>query len=431
MGSAGLIAAVALPLLVAPQTAPRVGEPQDQGPRGTAQADRIYGRVLTDDGEVLEGYLRWDRNEGSWADFLDGAKELPWEHLREAERLDEDYARRRALERSITVGGLRISWDEDPEDEMQTSASGVRFGHLRSLVAIDDRRARLLLKSGRELDLVREGTDLGRSFRGLAVDLPADEPVELRWRDLDRVDFKAVPAGAPAPAASRLHGTLRTGGGLELTGFVAWDLDEILTSDVLDGEATGQDYSIPFARIAAVHRESRSAARVILTSGEELVLRDTNDVDATNRGIEISDPSLGRALVDWDDFETVRFHPPAGSLAAYGAFDGGRALRGTVETRNGNVLVGEIRWDNDEAFTWETLDGVSHGVAFAVELGNVRSIVRAGERRVEVTLHDGRVLDLAGSSDVDRENRGIFVTPEGGWTALVRWRDLHSLIIEP
>jgi hypothetical protein len=61
----------------------------------------------------------------------------------------------------------------------------------------------------------------------------------------------------------------------------------------------------------------------------------------------------------------------------------------------------------------------------------VRSIVRAGERRVEVTLHDGRVLDLAGSSDVDRENRGIFVTPEGGWTALVRWRDLHSLIIEP
>ena len=477
MGFVGVIAAAALSLSAAPQTASHQDETKNDVLRNGVHVDRLYGRVFTDDGQVLEGYLRWDRNEGSWADMLDGAKELPWAHLREAERLDEDYARERARERSITVGGVRISWDEDPQDEMQTSPSGVRFGHLRSLVVVDDARARLRLKSGREVDLVREGTDLGRGFRGLVVEIAgwdgpgtggmagggparggsaagesvtgqsragasagtgpvgdepvADEPVELRWRDLDRIELMAPPVGVAPPASHRLHGTLRTRGGRELSGFVAWDLDEILTSDVLDGEAAGEDHSIPFERIAAIERESRSSARVILTDGRELVLRNSNDVNEQNRGIEVADPGFGRAVVDWDGFEAVRFQRAAGSLAPYDAYDGGRELRGTVRSVGGDIVTGTLRWDNDESFTWETIEGVADGVRFSVEIGAVRSIERRPERGVEIELRDGRLLRLAGSEDVDRGNRGVFVTPEGGATVFVRWPDLHSVLIDP
>ena len=38
--------------------------------------DRIYGKVTTDDGDVYEGFIRWDKNEASWVDVLDGTKRL-------------------------------------------------------------------------------------------------------------------------------------------------------------------------------------------------------------------------------------------------------------------------------------------------------------------------------------------------------------------
>ena len=36
---------------------------------------RLYGRVVTRRGDEHVGFIRWDRNEGSWADFLDADKD--------------------------------------------------------------------------------------------------------------------------------------------------------------------------------------------------------------------------------------------------------------------------------------------------------------------------------------------------------------------
>ncbi len=36
--------------------------------------NRLYGTVTTLNGRRYEGYIRWDRNEGSWADLLDANK---------------------------------------------------------------------------------------------------------------------------------------------------------------------------------------------------------------------------------------------------------------------------------------------------------------------------------------------------------------------
>ena len=401
-----------------------------------SQADeRIYARVVAAGGQRLEGYLRWDRNETHWADMLDGRKAIPWAHEAEAERLDEDLRRRRERERSISLLGLRITWDEDDGDA-RTVAAGVRFGHLRSLQVVDDRHVLLTLASGEELELLGGSTDIGPGFRGLVIEDAERGEVELRWRDLDRVDFVAAPAGAPPPASERLHGTLRTRGGVELTGYVAWDMDETLMSDVLDGEAGGREVDLELGSVSAIEREGDDASRVTLRSGEELILGGTNDVDSGNRGIEISDPALGRAVVAWDDFESLRFHAPrerASHAAAAGraSFDGGRPLSGVVQTRAGAVITGRIRWDNDEAFTWEVLDGRAEGVDYDVELGLVRSIEPVGSSSARVELLDGRALLLEGSNDVSDENLGIFVRAAGGETVLVRWRELERVTLDP
>jgi hypothetical protein len=394
--------------------------------------ERIYGRVTTVGGEVLEGYIRWDRNEASWSDFLDATKEIPWEHLYEAEQLDPVYAARRKRERSIEAFGVRITWDIDDDEDPVRVASAVRFGHLASLTVLDDRRALLTLKTGEEIVLRSSSTDLGRSLREVIVEDVNGDEVELEWRDLDLVEFMPAPAGAPPPERERLHGTLTTRGGVELTGFVAWDLDEVFTTDVLDGEdeVDRSDREIVMGDIAAIEWESSRSARVVLHDGTELILRGTNDVNRENRGIEISDPSFGRGIVSWEDFDALIFHDRRRAAGAYGAFTGSGPLYGMVRTTDGEEITGRIRWDNDEQFGWEVLDGWSEGVDYDIELGRIRSIERESPSRVSVTLLDGTTLELDGSNDVDRENKGVFVTPQNGSTVLVRWAAFQRLDLE-
>lgn len=397
------------------------------GSQEVVPEDRLYGRITTVGGDVFEGYLRWGPNEASWADYLNGNKEIPWENLQEAEELDEEYGRRRQQERSIRFLGIRISWDED-DDESTVAISGVRFGHLLGIDVINDRRAVLRLKSGEEVEFEGGSSDIGRSLRSLMVDDPAQGETELRWRDLDRVEFMEAPAAAGSPSAERLYGTVRSWNGLEFTGFIAWDNDEVLTSDVLDGEDDERDREIAFDRIRSIEQDGRRAAIVVLSDGEEVRLRGSNDVNDDNRGIAISDPDLGQVLVSWEDFEAVTFRsPPAGAGGSYEAFDGGRRLHGTVTTADGSQVEGEIRWDNDESFTWETLDGESDGLDMDIEFGRVDRIDRVGRWGAEVTLVDGRVFELDESNDVDEGNKGIFVTRADGETVLVYWEDFDTV----
>jgi hypothetical protein len=213
---------------------------------------------------------------------------------------------------------------------------------------------------------------------------------------------------------------------------VAWDLDEVFTTDVLDGEdeVDRSDREIVMGDIAAIEWESSRSARVVLHDGTELILRGTNDVNRENRGIEISDPSFGRGIVSWEDFDALIFHDRRRAAGAYGAFTGSGPLYGMVRTTDGEEITGRIRWDNDEQFGWEVLDGWSEGVDYDIELGRIRSIERESPSRVSVTLLDGTTLELDGSNDVDRENKGVFVTPQNGSTVLVRWAAFQRLDLE-
>lgn len=383
--------------------------------------DRLYGRVTTLGGDVFEGFIRWGANEGSWTDLLNGNKELPSENVRDAERLGmidpagED-------EHGFEIAGIRITWGDDDPYPDQVS-SGVRFGHVRRLRVVDDDALLLELKSGQEVELEGGSSDL---WPDLVVEDPERGRVELDARDLDRVEFMPVPSGASPPGGERLYGTLRTRDGHEFTGYVAWDQDEILGTDILDGDEGSRDREIPFGDITAIERNNSRSARVILRTGEEIVLDGSNDVDDDNRGILIADPGLGQVIVEWNDFSDLTFLPPPGR-PGYDAFDGGHQLRGIVVTRDGRELEGWIRWDNDEAQSWEILDGELRGVTFDVELGLVSVIERRSRRSAQVTLRDGRVFELEGSNDVDDGNKGIFIVDDRGDVSAVAWEDFREV----
>lgn len=389
--------------------------------------DRLYGRVRTTDGRVVEGYLRWDRNEATWADAIDGLKEIPAEWEREAESLDPEYAAQKRRERSLVAFGVRLTWDVDDGAGDLVSLTSIRLGHVRQLVPIDARSGRLTLSSGEEVVLRSSSTDLGRGMQALEIESEDGVVHEVEWREIDRVDFSEPPPGRAPPTTSRLYGIVETWSDLTLTGYVSWDRDESLDTDVLDGRADGEDYEIPFADIAGIEWASDRSARVLLESGEELELRGTNDVDRDNRGIEISDPGLGRAIVRWEDFKSVTFLAPDGPLPRP-TYAPGDPLWGTVYAMDGRVIEGEVRWDNDESQAWEPLDGWYGDVDLDIEFGSIAEIDRVDADRVVVTLVDGRRLELEDSSDVDERNRGVFVKPEGRARRLVRWEDLDRVV---
>ena len=379
------------------------------GPLWAQDGHRIWGEVYTTSGDVHEGFIRWDRNEGSWVDILDGSKEIPEEnYLAWVESIGEEGP----PVRTIDLREYRISWEEDDPAFPSAAASGIRFGHLTSLRIIGLDRVELTLRSGELVELEGGSTDLGPSIRELVVDVPGRRAVELDWGDLDRVVFSAALSGARA-SASRLYGTVEVREGDRFTGYVSWDLDEILESDVLDGEEMegGDDLNIRFDAITSIARVA-GGARVVLVNGDELDLTGSNDVDRGNRWIQISDPSLGMVEVEWRDFQILRFHE-ADSVVGYDAFDGGHLMRGTVVTQSGEQIEGVIRWDADEAESWEFLNGRAEDVVFTIELGHVSRIERGDAFGAKVTLLDGRSFELDDSNDVDWNNKGILIAPLG------------------
>jgi len=366
-------------------------------------ANRLYGTVRTRSGQTHTGYLRWDRNEGSWGDLLD------------LTRID---ARGNGL-------------------------AGVRFGHVDHILATGRNRAVFVFRSGEQATMRGRSSDLGPGMRSLVVTLPrlegspaaageatagpgAAAETKLEWSDIRQVAFQDAPADA-RPRGGRLHGTLTTTSGMAFTGFITWDVDEVLTTDMLDGETSAYEYEIPFGAIESIGRNSRRSADVVLHSGERLTLSGTNDVDRRNRGITVSDPGLGQVKVPWDAFADVRFHGTP-SEESRGDFNGGEPLRGTVWTVSGDELAGAITWDRDEARSWEMLSGHAGRVEFDIEFSTIARIEKNG-RGSTVVLRDGRSFALDGSNDVGRGNRGVIVTAEGQ-TYTVNWSDFRELRLD-
>ncbi|UCG62009.1 MAG: hypothetical protein JSV52_01590 [Candidatus Zixiibacteriota bacterium] len=392
----------------------------------TAQAsDRIYGVITTVDGDQFEGLIRWDKNEGSWVDVLDGEKELPRKNLRKSSR--QRYRDRSKT--SIKIFGIDIGGGDKYWYDIGSAQSGIRFGHLRSMEIIDDDAVLLVTKSGLEFEMENGSTDIGDEIREIVIEDEEEGEIELVWDDIERIDFKDTPGRVESDFGKRLYGTLTTRRGEEYTGYVCWDIDELFEEDILDGNERRRKRKVPFGDIASIERYSSNGATVVLKSGEDLLLRETNDVNDGNRGIIISDLGFGQVRVSWDEFEKLEFKEVSRAVS-FDDFDGGRRLYGTVTTEDGDTYTGEVRWDNDEEYSWEILDGEHQDVQFDVEFGLIKQIERKGYRACIVTVLDGREFRLRGSNDVDEDNKGVFVTLDDGEEVEVEWDDFELVTFE-
>ncbi len=383
-----------------------------------AQRGRICGVVCTRDGETFEGPIRWDRNEAFWDDILDATK-----------KREGRYGEGRRREKHISIFGLSISWDEkSPESKAST---GIQFGYIKTLERRSGNKAFLELKNGERITFYGYSTDIGSGVREILIDDSREGKVELDWDDLDIIEFKECEPELITKPEQRLYGELETRRGDKFKGFITWDMDELFYSDILDGEQRRRTRKIPFKKIKAIERRSSRSAWVTLRNGDRIRLSGTNDVDSGNRGIVVKDPNFGRVIVEWDDFDRLELLDEGEKyLVRYDEFEETRPLYGVVYDEDGESYEGFIRWDDDETYTWERLDGEYRGLDVDIEFSQIAKIEKISSRSCRVTTRNGNTFKLSGSNDVNEENKGIFVTTEDGDEIELDWDDFDKVIFK-
>jgi len=390
-----------------------------EGPNESIQTGRsegfIYGTVDTRTGEHYTGVIRWGDEEFFWDDLFHSSKvDLP--HAGYAEKPEEDPDAT-WWERMFTkIGG-------DLGVTRNTRVVAVRFGDLRRIDVTGSNDAVLTLRDGTELEVSGYSNDVGATVHVRDAD---HGEVEVPWQKMETITFLAAPSDVDV-GGFRIHGVVLTTAG-EFTGFIQWDSQESLSTDVLDGDSDNTRVHLEMGRITSIERRDSRSARVVLDDGSELVLSGTNDVNDDIRGIHVEDPRFGRVEIPWDEFHRVDFDRPGGSGRGYADFAPIEHLSGGVTTKNGAHLEGRLVFDLDEEWSWEMLDGELSGIDYTVPFGMVAGIEPESPSESTVRLHSGAQLRLEDSHDVDHENDGVLVVSDGGdEPRYVPWRDVSRI----
>ena len=439
--AAGLLVLAMVVVAAVSRLRERWHEPAPEFPEGSAEANAapeegaaegssagyLYGRVTTTDGAVHEGRLRFGGGgeEAFWGDSFNGFKPINrWAEALPADRMPKKRHK-------VDILGLEILQHDKPLPLGRVFVA--RFGDV-ARIETEGREVRVTIKSGTVFELDRfEAGDIDDDLRVWE----AGGIVDLGTQEIGSIELLANPAKTPAPA--RLHGTVRTAH-VDFTGFVEWDRDNGLASDVLRGSAAaGGGQNLRFDAIRSLARRKPRGLDVTLADGGTLQLSGHGGAGDFNRGLYVDDPRYGRVLVRWETFVRFDLSTPgeAGSGPTYGDYPPGSPLRGTVTTRDGRSFAGRLVFDLDESETTETLDADANGIDYMLPFGLVTSIAlpggeTSGDGRARVTLRSGEALDLEMSGDLGEDNLGMLVFVEGAEKPeYASWRDIARIDLDP
>jgi hypothetical protein len=391
--------------------APAAAEQDNQG--------FIYGAVTTESGKEYRGFLRWADEEYFWDDLFHSSKdELP--HLEQ--HAEKHYQTKKG--HNIKVFGYQLKVNKHSDHSSGTRVFIARFGDIEKIQVTGGNDARLFMKSGEQFDVSGYANDVGGTIH---VEDESLGEINLHWNKIDTIKFSQAPRGDD-PGVTRLYGKLSTRGA-DFEGFIAWDKEECVSSDELDGESEDGDVSIPMGRIESIERAGSKACEVVLKDGRTLRLRGTNDVNDSNRGIMVEDSRFGRVVVFWDEFDKLAFEDSRESGSSYGDFKGKGTLHGKVVTSGGDSHQGRIVFDLDETEGWEILNGRARDIEYNIPFHLVRSIEPQGEDESLVVLRNGEELYLEDSQDVTESNDGllVFVGGDDAEAEFIPWRKVKRV----
>jgi hypothetical protein len=231
----------------------------------------------------------------------------------------------------------------------------------------------------------------------------------LRWRGDEEAFWSDYFDGARDENPWAVH----TPGGrpkerVEIFGFKVGDRDR----DRLD-----RPFMARFGDIARVVAHV-SEVEVTLKSGTRVVL-DRFEAGDIDDGVRVWDARHGVVDLDARQIRRIDFLPTPPLVAP-------RRLHGTVRTRHGE-FTGFIQWQRRDSLGTDELDGRIDGSQHRLRYDTIRSIARRSADSILVTLMDGREIELSGTQEAGRNNRGLCVDDDRYGRVVVPWETFERV----
>lgn len=383
----------------------------------------IYGRITTFD-QVYQGQLRWDDEEAFWNDHFNATK-IKNEYYEEIK--DRNTDKDEDFDWSNFNWNLSSIW-EDKLRELSTHQFVCQFGDIDALTDLSRDKVTLQMKNGLEIRLDGSGTN----DVGTTIFVNDDEigEISVNWDRIKSVDFLPTPRKIRVNGGQPIFGTIETYRKGTFTGFVQWDHDERLGDDKLDGDNRDGDVSIPFSQISSIEKKGNGSI-VILNSGREFYLTNSNDVDNDNRGIIMTVPGIGKIDIPWKYFVKATFEPAPDSGPSYHDYPPPVGISGTVYTIREDKISGDIVFDMDESWELEILDGDDDDVEYKIPFRNLKSIEPKNYAYSMVTLKNGDKILLGGTQDVSDDNDGLLVFVKNRDEPLyIDWEEIVEIVFD-
>lgn len=205
-----------------------------------------------------------------------------------------------------------VSWDNNTkrtlDDSLDGNTSGgkktIPFREIRQIVKTRN-ACKVVTKEGGELEMRETGSDV-------TVSMPNVGTVNIPWKHVEifeATDEEEVhaPSYNDFPLPKRLYGQVKTKGGTTLRGILAFDLDEAMNFELLEGRNDHIFYEIPLRHVRRIEPKNYKYSLITLTNNGRVSLGEEEDVDARNCGVLLFSPRETPVYIPWQEIEEITF----------------------------------------------------------------------------------------------------------------------------
>jgi hypothetical protein len=226
----------------------------------------LYVELSTYKKGKIAGYLKWDQDERTTEDILDGRS---------------------------NYGDQKIP-----------------FKNIKSILK-KDKGVIVTLWSGKELYLTGSN-DVNSENRGIAIFKEGTGSIQLAWNEFKKVDFIKKEFAGPAyndfakPEAIKTE--VLTYDDKLYSGLTIFDIDEKWEIELLDGDDDNIEYQIPFRYIQEIRPKNKLYSLIDLKCGDQLLLGEKQDVSQKNDGVLVFVKSSKEPIhINWSEIVYIKF----------------------------------------------------------------------------------------------------------------------------
>lgn len=395
----------------------------------TCSTSFISGKVILDDNTIYSGIIKLGNNDLLWSNLFT-AKMLSHKNT---QYVPEPVLKTR---RNYAESSLRWIVGVPFRDTTLINFSPDYICDYGIINEIKNDRGNIYvhLQNGEIIKLIDKTGDLGNDlyiYSGLVND-----PVKVKWSRINTIVFSKSSSYSSEKLGKALFGEIHTKVSSEI-GIIDWDQQEKTNSDLLNGRNSQGSFKIPFNQIESILNTGvqgviklKSGSSIKATANIfELFTDFSNDLGPENRGIVLSNPTIGKICYTWNNFKQISFSEPLDSeLSALNTFPIPKKLSGEIKTKDGKTYIGTFVYNIYKERNTDYLFGNgTEELSYAIPFWNIQKIEPKGEFLTLIYLKNNEKIMLGNTPDVTNENDGIIVFDKK--PIYIEWKNIAEINI--